>query len=126
MIVILLLTFIGLKIKSPVLSSDEENIHRRFFLMGIIFCTLASIMFGFHVICNFLTHCRKLEVFLVQQTIVETVNGIVVPLYFIYTLPNLKNYFKDCYKTNITEPISNVLNHLKISLSSPRIYPLEE
>ena len=133
MLVILLATFITLKIKTPdlpVLSGDEERNHNRFTLIGIIFCSVAIFWVALHVFFSYFIALRKIEIFLIHQNIAAIVNSVIVPSYFINTLPNLKKYFNDCLKDYIANPmcnaLDNVLNYLKSFLPSPRVHVVDE
>ena len=73
---------------------------------------------------------REIEIFLIHQNVVAILLGIVVPSYFIYTLPNLRKYFIDGFDNHFISPIRNVLmsmvNYWKSLLPSPRVHVIEE
>ena len=123
MVVFLLLTFIVLKVKTPILpdlSTNQERIPKRMAIAGVAFGS-----FGIILLLTFVQF-RSIEKFLVFQTQNIIVNGILVPSYFIYTLPNLRQYFKKCFNTNITKPMSNALYHLRCFLSSSQVHSVSE
>ena len=110
MLVALLITFIVLKIKAPVLPANGEEDHQRFSLVGIIFCSVGMIWFALHVFFSYFVALRKIEIFLVHQNIVSIVNSVIVPYYFIYTLPNLREYFSECLENHFISPVRNALS----------------
>ena len=130
MLVILLVTFIVFKIKAPVLPFAGDEDHKRFSLVGIIFCSVGITWFALHVFFSYFVALRKVEIFLVHQNTVAIVNSVIVPSYFIYTLPNLRKYFIECLENHIISPVCNalnsMLNYLKSFMPTPRVDVLEE
>ena len=82
MLIIFLATYIALKVKSPTLPGTEEEDHKKFKLLFIIFTFVGVIQLGFDVLLRY-NDLNKVDDSMVMSIFPAIVNYIVAPSFFI-------------------------------------------
>ena len=95
MIIILCLTYIFIKIRTPKLPAHHkgQDFMKSVLIMAVSWI-VASIAFG-----SFMVNGRhtKIEEWLIGHIIANTFSNFFVPMYYIYTTPNLNKYVKSFF-----------------------------
>ena len=102
MLVILLSTFIYLKIKTPSLPEDNsQDQNSTKIWLGIAVFAMAIIHLGFYILFQ-----SPLALTLFSQSFHHWIIKVGFLIYFIYKTPNLCNYVKNYFQQNVTHPIN--------------------
>ena len=102
MLVILLSTFIYLKIKTPSLPEDNsQDQNSTKIWLGIAVFTMAIIHLGFYLVFE-----SPLALSLLYQSFHHWIIKVGFLIYFIYKTPNLCNYVKNYFQQNVTHLIN--------------------
>ena len=115
MLVILLITFIGLKIKTSSFPEDnlqDEDSMKTGLWLGIAVFALTSVYLG----C-YLTIESPLALTLVTQFLFHCVVKVGFLVYFIYKTPNLSNYVRHSFQINVVHPVNDLATTINQTLS---------
>ena len=103
-LVILLITFIGLKIKSPALpqNQDEQKESNKLICFGVISSVIFIVIMAW---LAFATYNKKIELFFFVGTLFRVLDTILLPCYFIFSTSNLKEYALNRISKNLIVPL---------------------
>ena len=117
MLVILLITFIALKIKTPSLPEDnleDKDSIKTGIWLGITLFTIATIFLG----CYLVLHGSSLALILFTQFIFHGIIKLGFLVYFIYKTPNLYNFVMNSFQLNLVNPVNDLGTKFTSSFAS--------
>ena len=117
MLVILLITFIALKIKTPSLPEDnleDKDSIKTGIWLGITLFTIATIFLG----CYLVLHGSSLALILFTQFIFHGIIKLGFLAYFIYKTPNLYNFVMNSFQLNLVNPVNDLGTKFTSSFAS--------
>ena len=117
MLVILLITFIALKIKTPSLPEDnleDKDSIKTGIWLGITLFTIATIFLG----CYLFLHSSSLALILFTQFIFHGIIKLGFLVYFIYKTPNLYNFVMNSFQLNLVDPVNDLATKFTSSFAS--------
>ena len=117
MLVILLITFIALKIKTPKLPEDnleDKDSIKTGIWLGITLFTIATIFLGWYLVL----HSSSLALILFTQFIFHGIIKLGFLAYFIYKTPNLYNFVMNSFQLNLVNPVNDLGTKFTSSFAS--------
>ena len=121
MLVILLITFITLKIKTPSLPEDnpqDEDSLKTGVWLGIGLFTLTTIYLGLYLIF----HSRSsLTLTFFTQSFFHSIVKVGFLSYFVHKTPNLYNFVMNSFQLNVVNPVNEQKNTLRLASFQPTI-----
>ena len=103
MLVILLITFITLKIKTPSFPEEEQESSKTRLWLGIIVFAMAIVHLGLYIFVK-----SSLALNLTTQFLHHFIIKVGFLAYFIYKTPNLHNYVKSSFQNNLISPFNDL------------------
>ena len=117
MLVILLITFIALKIKTPKLPEDnleDKDSVKTGICLGMALFTIATFFLG----CYLVLHSSSLALILFTQFIFHGIIKLGFLVYFIYKTPNLYNFVMNSFQLNLVNPVNDLGTKFTSSFAS--------
>ena len=117
MVVILLITCIGLRVKIlklPNNNPQDQKSMRTGIWLGIALFTIATIFLG----CYLFLHSSSLALILFTQFIFHGIIKLGFLAYFIYKTPNLYNFVMNSFRLNLVNPVNDLGTKFTSSFAS--------
>ena len=104
-------SFITLKLKAPILPENKEEEQKKYKILFVIFVIVGIVHFGSEIVLRYFTS-NIMDGFLVSSTLNVVVNYLILPMFFIYSIPNLRKYACKYFITNVKAPIVESMRFL--------------